>query len=136
MRNYKNFTNVHSVGWSEWHLQFCTKYRYKIFSNVKYKNLCKILIQECCKRHNLNLLDCEVDRDHVHILVLIPLTMTLIKALNYIKGFTSYCLLKTSPKLKILYPRGHLLSPGKFVGSVEHITLEKAKEYVEKHYLK
>ena len=136
MRNYKNFTNAHSIGWSEWHLQFCTKYRYKIFSNPKYKNLCKILIEECCKRHNLNLLDCEVDLDHIHILVSIPLTMTPIKALNYIKGFTSFCLFKTCPKLKQIYPRKHLWSHGKFVGSVGHITLDKAKEYVSKHYLK
>jgi len=40
------------------------------------------------------------------------------------------------PKLRKIYPKGHLWSPGKFVGSVGHITLDKAKEYVSKHHLK
>lgn len=136
MRNYKDHSNSHSIGWSEWHLQFCTKYRYKIFGNTKYKNICKILILECCKRHNITLLDCEVDINHVHVLVSIPLTMTPTKALNYIKGYTSYCIFKLRPELRNVYKNGHLWSAGKFAGSVGHITLQKAKEYVEKHYLK
>lgn len=136
MRIYKNHRNAHSIGWSEWHLQFCTKYRYKIFCNAKYKNICKILINESCKRHNLKLLDCEVDIDHVHVLVSIPLTMTPTKAVNCIKGYISYCLFRLCPDLKQIYPRGHLWSHGKFVGSIGHITLDKAKKYVELHYKK
>ena len=99
---------------------FCTKYRCKIFCNAKYKNLCEILIAECCKRHTLNLTDFEVNIDHVNVLVSIPLTMTPTK----------------EPKLRKLYSKGHLWSNGKFIGSVGHITIDKAKEYVSKHNLK
>jgi len=133
MYNYKNYTKGRSVGWNEYHLQWCTKYRYNIFTLSKYKNLCKILLKECCKRHNLTLVDCEVDINHVHTLVSIPLTMTPIQALNYLKGYSSKCLFILLPQLKLTYPDGHLWSPGKFVGSVGHITLEKAKEYVQSH---
>ncbi|MBU0457653.1 MAG: hypothetical protein KKD75_05905, partial [Nanoarchaeota archaeon] len=35
-----------------------------------------------------------------------------------------------------LYPRGHLWSPGKFAASIGHITLEKAKAYLEAHHAK
>ncbi len=136
MRNYKNYRHSHTVGWCDLHLQFCTKYRYKIFSNAKYKNLCKILIVECCKRHNLTYLDCEVDVDHVHVLVSIPLTMAPTHSLNLVKGYVSHCMFILCPDLVKIYPRGHLWSHGKFAGSVGHITLEKAMTYLENHYLK
>ena len=34
------------------------------------------------------------------------------------------------------YKKKHLWSPGKFMGSVGHITLEKAKQYLEAHHAK
>ena len=137
MRNYKNHKNNHSVEWSEYHFQWCTKHRYNIFTLQKYKNLCKIILEEACKRHNLNFIDCEVDFNHVHILVSIPLTMTPIDALRYLKGFSSYCLFKLMPLLNHTYRGKHTLwGKGKFIGSVGHITLDKAKEYVDKHYKK
>ncbi len=69
-------------------------------------------------------------------MVSIPLTMTPTKALNLIKGYVSYCLFKICPDLRQIYPREHLWSHEKFVGSIGHITLAKAKEYVDKHYKK
>ena len=136
MRIYKNHSNGRSVGWNEFHLEWCTKYRYKIFNSSKYKNFCKILLKESCKRYKLELIEFEVDVDHIYLLVSIPLTMTPIQALNYLKGHTSKCMFILVPKLRKIYPKGHLWSPGKFVGSVGHITLDKAKEYVSKHHLK
>jgi putative transposase len=59
--------------------------------------------------------------------------MTPVKAINYLKGYTSRCLFIELPHLKQTYSNGHLWSPGKFVASVGHITLDKAKDYVEKH---
>lgn len=84
----------------------------------------------------MKLIECEVDLDHIHVLVSIPLTMTPNLALNYLKGYTSRCLFVLMSQLKKTYPLGHLWSSGKFVGSVGHITLAKAKDYLEKHQFK
>ncbi len=133
---YRKNAYKHSVGWSTWHLEWCTKYRYKIFCSEERRNLCKIFLQESAKRYNFTIFDCEVDVDHVHILVSLPLTMTPLDALQKIKGYTAKCIFIELPILRKLYKRGHLWSPGKFVGSVGHITLEKAKKYLETHHAK
>lgn len=134
MTIYQNHSSGRSIGWSQWHLQWCTKYRYRIFTLVKYKNLCKILIQECCKRHNLTYIDSEVDVDHVHILVAIPLTQDPIGVIHLLKGYTSRCLFILMPQLVKTYRgKNNLWSSGKFIGSVGHISLDFAKLYVQSH---
>jgi len=133
---YRQNSYNRSVGWSTWHLEGCTKYRYKIFNKLEYKNLCTILLYESEKRYNFTIFDCEVDIDHVHVIASLPLSMTPLEAINKIKGYTSKCMFVLLPHLKIIYKRKHLWSPGKFVGSVGHITLEKAKQYLEEHHAK
>lgn len=132
--NYKNYSTGRSIGWNQLHFQWCTKYRYKIFGNTKYKNFCKIALVEACKKSNIDYIDCEIDVDHIHILVAIPLTMAPSVAIHYLKGYSSRLLYQLIPELDLIYRRKRVLwSSGKFVGSIGHITLERAKEYVEKH---
>jgi putative transposase len=133
---YRQHANNRSIGWSTWHMQWCTKYRYKIFGVVLYKNICTILLYEAAKRYSFEILDCEVDIDHVHVVVSLPLTMKPTEAANYLKGYTAKCLFKQFPHLRKYYKKGHLWSPGKFIGSVGYITLEKAKQYLEAHHAK
>jgi len=40
------------------------------------------------------------------------------------------------PNFRKRYRKGHLWSQGKFVASVGHITLERAKQYLEDHHAK
>ena len=137
MKNiYRHYAHNRCIGWSTWHLEWCTKYRYKIFGNLEYKNLCTILLYESAKRHNFTILDCEVDKDHVHVVASLPLTMTPVDVVHHMKGYTSKCLFRLLPKLRNIYFAGHIWSPGKFIGSVGHITLERAKEYLEAHHAK
>lgn len=136
MNVYRQNAHNRSVGWSTWHLQWCTKYRYKVFSSEKRRTLCKIFLQEASRRFTIVILDCEVDTNHVHVLASLPLTMTPTDAMNKLKGFTAKCLFIELPELRKFYKKGHLWSPGKFIGSVGHITLDKAKRYLEVHHAK
>ena len=133
---YRQHRHNRSVGWSTWHLQWCTKYRYKVFDTFTNKYLCTMFLNEAAKRHNIDVLDCEVDTNHVHAIVSLPLTMTPVEAIGKLKGFTSKLLFIGCPDLKKRYPNGHIWSPGKFIGSIGHITLEKAKKYLEAHHAK
>lgn len=136
MTIYHHNTHAHSVGWSTWHFEWCTKYRYKIFKREYLKNLCIIAIREAAKKYHLEILDMEVDIDHVHVIASIPLTMTPSKALNLLKGFSAYVLFRLVPNLRKRYKKGHLWSPGKFMASVGYITVDKAKQYLEDHHTK
>lgn len=136
MSIYQLNTHAHSVAWSTWHFEWCTKYRYKVFEHSYIKNLCLISVQEAARRHNIKILEIEVDVDHIHAIASIPMTMAPSKALNLIKGFSAYLLFKLVPNLRLRYRKGHLWSKGKFMASVGHITLENAKKYLEDHHAK
>ena len=133
---YQQNRHAHSVGWSTWHFEWCTKYRYKMFRKLSYNNLCVIAIQEAAKRYGIEIIDMEVDGDHVHIVCSMPLTMTPAKALHLLKGYSARLLFALVPDFRKRYPRGSIWSPGKFAASVGHITLEKAKAYLEAHHAK
>jgi putative transposase len=136
MNVYKQHAYNRSVGWSTWHMQWCTKYRYKVFGRLEYKNLCTIFLYEAARRGGFSILDCEVDVDHVHVLASLPLTMTPAHAVQQLKGFTARCLFMELPHLRRIYKRRHLWGCGKFIGSVGHITLDKARNYLEAHHAK
>ena len=107
-----------------------------MFRQEYIKNFCLIAIQEAAKKHNIEIIDIEVDMDHVHVIAAIPMTMTPIRALCLLKGISSKLLFQLVPNFRKRYSKGHLWSPGKFAASVGHITLEKAKQYLETHHAK
>jgi putative transposase len=93
-------------------------------------------LYEAAKGHNFEILDCEVDINHVHVIASLPLTMTPTYAIQLLKGITAKGLFVELPELERLYKKGHLWSPGKFVGSIGYITLDKAKSYLETYHAK
>ena len=131
MKYSDNFSHQHANGCSTWHIEWCTKYRYKIFKNEYNKNICLIALEEAAKKSNVVLIEREVEAEHVHMVAEIPLTMAPTEAVGKIKNISARIVFALIPKLRLRYPRGHLWSTGKFVISVGYITLEKAKEYVK-----
>ena len=134
---YSDHTYKHGIGWTICHMQWVTKYRYNVFSDEKLKNLCLILLAESSKRYRFTFEEVEVQSDHVHVLVRLRPSMGPSKALNLMKGYTSRLLfLLEEKKLSRWYGQSlkerSLWGDGKFIGSVGHITLEKAKEYMQK----
>lgn len=133
---YSDHTYKHGISWNICHMQWVTKYRYNVFSDLKLKNLLLVLLEESSKRHKFKLLETEVQPNHVHVLVALRPSMPPSYALQVLKGYSSRILfLLEKEKLSKWYlGRGErsLWGDGKFMGSVGHITLEKAKEYLEK----
>jgi REP element-mobilizing transposase RayT len=95
-----------------------------------------IAINEAAKRHNIGIIDAECDRDHVHVIAKLSLTMSPDKAAMLLKGISARIILHEVPHVRRLYRGKHLWSPGKFMASVGYITLEKAKKYLEEHHTK
>jgi putative transposase len=129
--NYSEyFSHQHSEGKSTWHIEWCTKYRYKLFKREYDKNLCIISLEEAAKHANIVLLEREVEPDHVHLVAELPLTIAPVDAIRITKSISAKILFAMRPNLRLRYPKGQLWSRGKFAISVGNITLEKAKEYV------
>ena len=121
---------AHSVGISLWHFEWVTKYRYKMYQKFEYCNLMTACIRNMACKHGIKIVVLEVLPEHVHCEVEIPLSMCPSRALQYLKGGSSYLFFSKHPKARLRYPKGHLWSPGKFAASLGFIQVEKAKDYV------
>src|SRR3989344_2958975 len=104
--------NYHSVGDSFWHMEWCPKYRYKMFMKPKYKNLVTACIRKSAKEHNIEIREINVMPDHLHTIVKLPLTMTPSKACHLLKGRSAYLFFRNRPKARLRYPKWHLWSRG------------------------
>lgn len=120
----------HKVGINVHHLEWCTKYRYKMFRQDKYKNLAETLLKEIAGRHKIHIRELYVMPEHIHMSVELPPHMSQSKALQLLKGGLSYRLFKENPDFRLRYPNGHFFSPGACANSTGYATVDIVDNYV------
>jgi len=128
MNNYNR--NSHSVGVVMLHLEWCTKYRYKMFGKLKYKNLVTACIRRTASRNQIKIIEIEVEPEHVHCVVEVSFTISVSKVLQILKGGSAKLFFEFHEKARMRYPRRHLWSRGKFASTVGFVQLEQVTEYV------
>ena len=121
----------HKVGVNVHHLEWCTKYRYRMLRQDVYKNLCEKILRDIAKNHNMTVREISVMPEHVHVSVEYPPSMSQSKALQLLKGGSSYQLQKLVPNFKLRYPQGHFWSPGACANSTGYNTIEIVDNYVK-----
>ena len=102
----------HKVGINFWHIEFGTKYRYKMFSKNKQNNLILACLRKVCSTHNIKIHVLEAMSDHVHMMITLPHNITESKAMQLIKGGSAYKFFKNHQKSRLRLPQGHLWSAG------------------------
>ena len=60
---------AHKVGVNVHHLEWCTKYRYEMFKQDKYKKLCEEILRETAQRHKIIIRELFVMSEHIHMSV-------------------------------------------------------------------
>ncbi len=128
INQYKHYD--HSVGVMMLHLEWCTKYRYKMFGKVNYRNLINACIRRSASRNNIKIIEIDVQPEHVHCVVEVSFTMSVSKTLQILRGGSSRLFFQFHEKARLRYPKGHLWSRGKFASSVGFVQLDKVKDYV------
>ena len=121
----------HKVGVNVHHLEWCTKYRYKMFKQNKYKNLCDKILHETAQSHKMIIRELGVMPQHIHISVECPPSMSQSKALQLLKGNLSYQLFRANEDFRLRYPRGHFFSPGGLANSTGYTTVDVVDNYVK-----
>ena len=121
----------HSVGNNVHHLQWCTKYRYKMFRKLKNNLICRHAIKDVAERHGIKIRSIAVMPEHIHIVVDLPTTMSQAEAMRILKGGSAYQIFRLVPNFRYRYPRGSLWSRGNFKDTVGRITSDMAEYYVE-----
>jgi len=71
-----------------------------------------------------------INRDHVHMLIGIPPSLSVSKAVQFLKGKSSHKLLSEYAVLKKRYWGQHLWARGYWVASSGNVTDEVWKEYI------
>ena len=114
----------------EYHIVWTTKYRYKIL-NGKIAERTRELIRQSCNSMDVGIINGCVGKEHIHILVSCPPSLSISKLVQQLKGKTSRVLLGEYKDLKKRYWGQHLWASGYFCRSVGYITREIIKEYIE-----
>ena len=120
----------HSVGVMIIHVEWCTKYRYKMFGKNEYRNLVSACIRRAASMHEIKIIELNVQPEHVHSLIGIKFSMNPSYAIQILKGISSRLFFKFHERAKLRYPKGHLWSRGKFVTSVGFMQFEAVRDYV------
>ena len=114
----------------QYHIVWTTKYRYKVLVN-KIALRAREIIRQCCNSMDVTIIKGSVGKEHIHILVSCPPSLSVSKLVQQIKGKTSRVLLNEYKELKRRYWGQHLWSSGYFCRSVGTVTQEIIKEYIE-----
>ncbi|MEM3112988.1 MAG: IS200/IS605 family transposase [Candidatus Pacearchaeota archaeon] len=109
---YKNYET--SVGNNLKHIQLPKKYRYKVMNKENIKVLCKVLIEEACKGYKIEIVIPKVKEEYIHLTADLPMIMSDAKAMQLIKGFSSYLLFRLYSALREVYHKGHFWNAGYF----------------------
>ena len=133
MERYKHSWS--SVGSNRKHIQLTPKYRYKMMQKEKMKVFCRVAIEEACKRHKIEIEIIKVMPEHVHLIADLPRTMSDAKAMQIIKGLSSYLLFRICENLRKRYPKGHFWTEGYFCEGVGEMNYETVYSYVENQEL-
>lgn len=131
----KNYS--HKVGLNYWHIEFATKYRYKMFGKFKQKNMVSACIRKVAKKHNIKIHILTVMSDHIHMMVTLPRGMLDSKALMLLKGGSAYLFFRYHEKSRLRLSKGHLWSAGGCavtIGYNEYATVEKYIQNQEQHH--
>ena len=124
-----------SLGANKKHIQLTPKYRYKMMRKEKLKIICRVAIQEACKRHNIEIEIIKVMDEHVHMTADVPRTMSDAMLMQLIKGFSSRLLFMLCPNLRKRYPDGHFWTEGYFCDGVGNSNFALTCLYIENQEL-
>ena len=114
----------------EYHIVWTTKYRYKVLTN-KVALRARELIRQSCNSMNVTIIKGCVSKEHIHLLISCPPSISVSKIVQQLKGKTSRVLLSEYRDLRKRYWGNHLWATGYFCRSVGTVTREIIKEYIE-----
>ncbi len=120
---------AHTVYDLKYHLVSSTKYRKPVLTGkVGYR--VRDLIREICRTLSIQIIKGHVSKDHIHLFLSIPPSLSVSKVAQYIKGKTSRKLLQEFKHLQKEFWGQHLWGRGYFAVTSGTVTDEMIMEYI------
>jgi putative transposase len=89
------------------------------------------IFAKVCRDFEAELIECDGEDDHVHLLVHYPPKVALARLVNSLKGVSSRLLRETRPEISGRYHKGVFWSPSYFAASCGGVPLSVIAEYVK-----
>ncbi len=122
----------HTVSSLTCHIVWATKYRYHVLKG-DLKLRCRDLLIQICDSENVHILKGVVSKDHIHMHIEYPPSLSISVLVKKLKGRSSRLLQQEFPELGKKYWGRHFWAVGFGVWSTGNITDEMVQEYLEHH---
>jgi putative transposase len=120
----------HKVGQNWYHVVLVTKYRNPVFRQDHQRQLMVDAINWVCPRHNIDVFKYEIMDEHVHLFISAPHKYSISKAIQIIKGATSYYIRRMHPPLRRYASFWHR---GGMFRSVGNVSAKVVEQYIKKN---
>ena len=126
----KDIGSLEHTRWRcQYHVVFAPKYRrMTIYGEIK-ADIGKIL-RKLCEQKGIEIIEAEACPDHIHMLLSIPLKMSVSYAIGYLKGKSSLMIFDRHANLKYRYGNRHFWARGYYVDTVGR-NKEAIKKYIQ-----
>jgi putative transposase len=128
MKQYRKAS--HSVYDLKYHIVWITKYRKPVLTRVIGTRV-RDLVRMICASLDVEIVKGNVSRDHIHLLVSVPPTLSVSRLVQRMKGLTSRRLLQENRGLNKAFWGRHLWGRGYFVASTGNVSEEMIAQYIE-----
>jgi len=116
-----NNKDIQSLSHSKWrchyHIVFSPKYRRQEIYGKTKADIGKIL-RNLCKQKGVEIIEAELCKDHIHMLVAIPPKLSVASFVGYLKGKSSLMIFDKHANLKYKYGNRHFWCRGYYVDTV------------------
>ena len=126
-RQFRRLT--HTIYECKYHLVFCPKYRYRVLQDEVGEYTKQQIYRLCEQKDGVEVLELNVQPDHVHLVVSIPPKYAVSSFAGYLKGKLAIRLFARYEKLGRRYWGRHLWSRGYCVSTVG-LDEEQIRKYV------
>jgi putative transposase len=120
----------HSIYECKYHIVFCPKYRYRIFKDEVAEYTRQQIYTLCQQKELVEVLELNVQADHVHLILSIPPKYAVSAVMGYLKGKLAIRLFQQYERLGRRYWGRHLWSRGYCVSTIG-LDEAKIRKYVQ-----
>ena len=120
---------AHAVWQCKYHIIWCPKYQFKIMKGTLQRSVDEIL-RQLCEWKKLELLEMNVQEDHVHLIVSIPPKFSVSEVVGFLKGKCTIKIFDKHLELKKRYWGRHFWAKGYCVSTVG-LDEERVRQYVK-----
>jgi len=130
MKDYRS--QGHTVTRLTVHLVWITKYRYKVLHGDIQKR-CRELLIQVCDAEDVRILGGVVSKDHVHMHIEYPPSLSISNLVKRLKGRSSRLLQREYTELQRRYWGKHFWAIGYGAWSTGNVTEKMIQEYLKQH---